>query len=217
MYRYSNDKFSKLLTVLGGVRVGTLHDFRNSEHKKGIADPQEGKKTIEHRIMNETITLGDKSSKTAMAVEAFNILKGSETVTFENIALARNFDSPDFFVLCSSYERSASVMSQFEGANTCVYIHDPISFYSELTELLNSITPVVFLGIHKVIYGERIEPWDGYSFGIHPALIKEIEFYPQKEFRAIWAPKFRQPIKPQVFGSVKLGRACRQISILTEA
>ncbi|BDO06923.1 hypothetical protein [Aeromonas caviae] len=213
MYRYSNSKFSNLLTVLGGVRVGTLHDFRKSEHKKGIADPQEGKKTVVHRIGSETIVLGDRSSKTAMAVEAFNVIRGSGVVAFENVIFSQSFDSPDFFVLCSSYEKSASVMSQFEGADTCVHIHDPIGFYRELTTLLNLITPVVFLGVHKVIYRDRIEPWNGTSWGADPTLIKEHEFSPQKEVRAIWAPKFRQPIKPQVIGSVKLGRTCRQIPI----
>jgi len=74
MYRYSNSKFSNILTVLGGIRVGTLHDFRNSEHKKGIADPLEGKKTVVHRIMNETIILGDRFSKTAIKLYFFSEL-----------------------------------------------------------------------------------------------------------------------------------------------
>ncbi len=44
MYRYTNSCYNKLLLNMGCIRVGTLHDFRKSEHKKGIADPQEGKK-----------------------------------------------------------------------------------------------------------------------------------------------------------------------------
>ncbi len=213
MYRYSNSQFSNLLTVFGGIRVGTLHDFRNSEHKKGIADPQEGKKTVEHRIGNETITLGDRSSKTARAAEDFNIIGGSGSVSFENVTFAKQFNSPDFFVLCSSYEKSTSVMSQFEGADTCVQIHNPMVFYSELTTLLNSVTPVVFLGVHRVTYKERVEMWNGTSWGADPTLIKEPEFSLQKEVRAIWAPKFRQSIEPQILGSVRLGRACRNIAI----
>ncbi|MCJ2376416.1 hypothetical protein LNL84_06160 [Vibrio sp. ZSDZ34] len=213
MYRYSINQFSSLLTVFGGIRVGTLHDFRKSEHKRGIADPQEGKKTVQHCIDKETITIGDRSSKTARAAKEFNIIGGSGTATFENVTFSKTFNSPDFFILCSSYEKSKSVMSQFEGADTCVQITDPLSFYKELTILLNSITPVVFLGVHRVTYKERIEEWNGTSWGADPTLLKEPEFSKQKEVRAIWAPKYRQPITPQILGSVDLAKTCRKIAI----
>ncbi|NOH19111.1 hypothetical protein [Vibrio cyclitrophicus] len=213
MYRYSNSQFSHLLTIFGGIRVGTLHDFRNSEHKKGIADPQEGKKRVEHQIDKETISIGDRASKTARAAEEFNIIGGSGVVSFKNVTFSKEFDSKDFFVLCSSYEKSRSVMSEFEGADTCVHILDPFSFYRELTILLNSVTPVVFLGVHQVTYKERIEQWNGTSWGADPTLIKELEFSLQKEVRAIWAPKFNQPIEPQILASIKLGKACQKIVI----
>ncbi|MFS1506285.1 hypothetical protein BCU13_023365 [Vibrio lentus] len=213
MYRYSNSQFSNLLTIFGGIRVGTLHDFRNSEHKKGIADPQEGKKRVEHHIDNETISIGDRASKTARAAEEFRVIGGSGVISFENVTFSKEFDSKDFFVLCSSYEKSHAVMSEFEGADTCVQIQDPFSFYSEITKLLNSVTPVVFLGVHQVTYKDRIEEWNGTSWGADPALIKEPGFSQQKEVRAIWAPKFNQSIEPQILASIELGKACKKITI----
>ncbi|ENM5895605.1 hypothetical protein NTH50_003780 [Vibrio mimicus] len=213
MYRYSNSQFSHLLTVFGGVRVGTLHDFRKSEHKKGIADPKEGKKRVEHRIDKETVVLGDPTSKSARASEVFNAVGGNGVVSFENVVFSKEFDSRDFFILCSSYEKSISVMNEFEGADTCVQIQDPFKFYNELTVLLNSVTPVVFLGVHQVTYKDRIEQWNGTSWGADPTLIKEPEFVSQKEVRAIWAPKFNQPIEPQILASIKLGQACRKVAI----
>lgn len=214
MYRYSNSQFSNLLTVFGGIRVGTLHDFRKSEHKKGIADPKEGKKIVEHRISKEIVTIGDTSSKTARAAEAFNAIGGDgSVVSLENVTFQKTFDSPDFFVLCSSYGKSLSVMKEFEGADTCVQVHNPEAFYRELTVLLNSVTPVVFMGVERVNYRSRTEDWDGSSWGENPALIKEPMFSEQKEVRAIWVPKFNQPIEPQILGSVELARSCRKITI----
>lgn len=42
MYRYSRKCYNDLLLNLGGIRVGTLHDFRRSELGAGISDPEEG-------------------------------------------------------------------------------------------------------------------------------------------------------------------------------
>ncbi|HCE1608295.1 hypothetical protein L1D18_15015 [Vibrio parahaemolyticus] len=213
MYRYSNSEYSNLLTVFGGIRVGTLHDFRRSEHKRGIADPQEGKKSVEHHIISDTIQLGDKNNINARAVSAFNAIGGSGQVTLKNVGFSRSFDSPDFFILCSAYEKSKTVMHQFDGADSCVQIYNPMKFYRELTYLLNSITPVYFHGVHRVTYKGRKEKWDGHSWGIDPALIKENEFDQQKEVRAIWVPKFGQEISPQILGSVKLASACKPVEL----
>lgn len=213
MYRYSNIKFNSLMTTFGVVRVGTLHDFRNSEHKQGIADPQEGKKSVIHYIDKETISIGDKFSKSARAAEEFNIISGSGNVNFENVTFSKTINSPDFFILCSAHECSENVMKEFEGANSCIEINNPNGFYSELTVLLNSITPVTFLGVHKVSYQVREEDWDGQSWGTHPALIKDLEFKKQTELRAIWAPRYSQAIEPQIIGSIKLAETCRKVEI----
>lgn len=44
MYRYSKKEYNEKLLKIGEIRIGTLHDFRNKEHKIGISDNQEGKK-----------------------------------------------------------------------------------------------------------------------------------------------------------------------------
>lgn len=54
MYRYSLQKFNSSLLNMGEIRIGTLHDFRRTEHTQGIADPKEGKKKISHNIRVST-------------------------------------------------------------------------------------------------------------------------------------------------------------------
>ena len=50
MFRYAARKYNESLIAMGCIRVGTLHDFRQHEHKRGVSDPDEGKKTVSHYI-----------------------------------------------------------------------------------------------------------------------------------------------------------------------
>jgi len=189
------------------------------EHKKGIADPQEGKKIVSHRIdqlhIADTEDSNIKSNIDVRALEAFRAVKmsNSKNITFENVALSKSFDEPDCFILCTSKMCSKETMSQFEGADSCVEVVEIESFYRVLTDTLNSITPVIFRGIHEVIYQNRKEHWNGQDWGRHPALIKETEFKKQDELRAIWQPRLNKPISPVILGNYRLVAFCRNVSI----
>jgi hypothetical protein len=104
MYRYSADCHIKSLLILGGVRIGTLHDFRRNEHRSGIKDPQEGKKYVIHHIDKYiTNASGQRpgSKKHADALEFFRAVDVSpgSTVTIQNVTLVREFDSADLYIL----------------------------------------------------------------------------------------------------------------------
>lgn len=86
----------------------------------------------------------------------------------EGLTIARAFDEPDCFILCTSKVFSKDTMLEFEGADTCYEILNPSLFYSVLTETLNSFIPVVFRGVHEVIYQDRKEKWNGKDWGIIP-------------------------------------------------
>jgi len=216
MYRYSQKRYSKLLLTLGCIRIGTLHDFRRLEHKRGIADPQEGKKEVFHHI--DHLFVADSNdpplheSKDMRALEQFRAVKmeNSRDITFKNLTVARKFDHEDCFILCSSRTLSKRTMAQFEGADSCVQITDTSRFYQLLTNVLNSITPVIFRGAHDVIYQDRKEPWNGLDWGHHPALIKETKFREQEEIREIWQPRFGGAIQPVVTGHYRLGALCTE-------
>jgi hypothetical protein len=89
-------------------------------------------------------------------------------VKIEGLKIARAFDEPDCFILCTSKVFSKDTMLEFEGADTCYEILNPSLFYSVLTETLNSFIPVVFRGVHEVIYQDRKEKWNGKDWGIIP-------------------------------------------------
>ena len=211
MFRYSQRKFCQSLLRMGTLRVGTLHDFRRSEHKQGIADPKEGRKEVFHEVGYAKITdLSHPDVRAATEFGVFDFGEGPLNVTLSDVTFARTFDHPDCFILCSSSSLSTAMFQEFEGSDACIRIADLEGFYGAITETLNSITPVVFHGVHKVRYQTRKERWNGESWGSHPALIKEFEFANQHEIRAIWQPKFNQSIEPLIITNPAIGAACRE-------
>jgi hypothetical protein len=202
MFRYSARRYICSLLSMGIIRVGTLYDFRRLEHKKGIADPQEGKKVVSHWIdqlqIADTEDPNIKSNIDFRALELFRAVKinNSKNITIRNVTLSQSFDVPDCFILCTSKICSKETMFQFEGADSCVEIVEIESFYRVLTNTLNSIIPVIPRGIHEVIYQNREEQWNGQDWGRHPALIKGTKFKEQGELRAIWQPRLNKPISP---------------------
>ena len=220
MYKYLPKIYNSELLFGGVIRVGTLYDFRRNEHSKGVADSKEGKKTVLHSI--NYLHIADPEDPDIQgnidfkALEAFRAVKVSSTakhITFQNIAFEQSFDMPDCFVLCTSKICSKEAMSQFEGADSCVEIVEIESFYRVLTETLNYIIPVIFQGIHEVIYQNREEHWNGCDWGRHPAIIKGIEFKRQSELRAIWQPIGNKYIAPVILFNPRLGEFCRAVAI----
>ncbi len=199
MYRYSSIKYNNLLLKMGGIRIGTLHDFRKTEHKQGISDPTEGTKSVNHRIQyvgvddNQKLQVANSLDKKALDVfGGYKIGEQARNICIFNSTVGKHFNESDCFLLCTSETRSQKTMSQFEGADSCVKITDILSFYHCLTEVINSIVPIKPIGRFRVIYQDRMEKWNGVDWGKHPALIKETAFIKQDEIRAIWVPKNRR-------------------------
>ncbi|MEH6628308.1 MAG: hypothetical protein V7739_17835, partial [Motiliproteus sp.] len=151
MYRYSAKPYNDSLLKMGVLRIGTLHDFRRSEHKKGIADPQEGKKTVSHHIEEFRGSDGAEQPADLKSLTEFNIIggdvKGAENAVFKNVLLRKKIDHPDCFIFCTSAFCFRSTMLQFEDADSCVLIKNQIGFFNSLSYALNSITPVIFRGV----------------------------------------------------------------------
>ena len=221
MYRYSKEKYGLSLLSLGIIRIGTLHDFRQTEHGQGIADPNEGKKTVSHHIhdlhipdSNDPKCLGTMDARALGEFNAVQLGPNCKDITFENVTVSKTFDQPDCYVLCFSENNSKRTMKEFEGADSCIQVIDERLFFVHLTDALNSVTPVNFRGVHKVIYKPREEQWNGANWGNHPALIKEPEFGQQFEIRAIWTPTRNQAIQPVIIANHKLVGTCSRVSVL---
>jgi hypothetical protein len=207
-FRYSGREYNDALLSLGSVRIGTLYDFRRSEHKRGISDGNEGRKTVSHYAKKASTAEGDTIH--TRALKEFNAVSYDENVIvkMEDVNFHREFDHPDMYVHCSSFEYAPKVMEQFEGADSCVEITDLRAFYKRLTETLRLFTQVDFMGVTKVTYMDRNEPWNGTDWAVSPALIKEYEFRQQFELRAVWWSKTTRPIQPICMHDIELVKFC---------
>ncbi|MCE1054125.1 hypothetical protein [Pseudomonas alloputida] len=215
LYRYSSARHNESLMKAGSLRIGTLFDFRRSEHKAGIADPTEGMKTVYHHVDHwdadsEIPGHPSKHMRAMSEVGMFQFTGSGGGGGMYGITLARQLDSPDYFIHCSAWKLSHTVMKQFEGAETCVEIVDPMGFYGHITQSLNAVTPVKFEGLFRIKYTDRHEQWNGMDYGLSGCLIKEREFKEQCEVRAIWSPVNGQPIAPQIIENPNLARHCRR-------
>jgi hypothetical protein len=212
VFKYSNTYFSRGLAELGLFRIGTLYDFRSVEHNSGISDPDEGTKIVKVQIDNETYESGGDVPK---ALAALGLIKCDDTcsnITINNIHTTHNILSPDFYIWCASTERSTSVMSQFEGANTCVEVFDVSRFLAIFNQLMTTMN-AEFVGVFEVQYRERTEDWNRENLGIHPALLKDVRFRGQKELRAIWKPNHGNSIEPIQGRCDGLSSCCRVVPV----
>lgn len=220
MFKYLPKSYADLLLTMGVLRVGTLHDFRRQEHGRGIADVDEGRKAVRHTINHLTVRdVTDPQFRTsvhARAMEAFRAIRigpGVRNVTLKNVRFTQHIDVPDCFIYCTSSLNSRAVLAEFAGAQTCVEIIDPQRYFKTITEALDAHTPVVFRGIFEVKYADREERWNGQDWGDHPAMIKPPSYRQQRELRAIWQPRRKDPIKPVNIGHMDLPRFCRRVAL----
>lgn len=212
VYKYAEREWSELFIRQGGVRIGTLHNFRKQEHAKGIADVTEGRKTIYHAIDSYNSSSPRRIDHLALNNLGFSVPYGSN-VSLGGFTIARDFNSPDCYVHCTAHALSREVLDQFAGFDSCVEIFKPTAFYRKLTEIINKITPVHFYGLRKIIYSDRNETFNGEDFGRRPYLMKETGFSPQCEVRAVWIPRSAKKIEPFNIQDKSLIRFCRSVDI----
>jgi hypothetical protein len=178
----------------------------------------EGKKQVSHHVSSLHIAdLNDPSIrqiKDFRALEAFRAIRiqNSRDIRIENVSFSQQFDEPDCFIYCLSSKNSSHMYREFEGSDSCVEIVNPTAFFKQVSVSLNAITPVTFRGIHPVTYASKEEQWNGADWGTPPAYLKEPEFRPQAELRAIWTPDFEKAIEPVIIGNSQIIATCKRIT-----
>lgn len=214
LYRYTSKKYNDGLTALGNLRIGTLHDFRKQEHKAGIADANEGTKTVSHHIdswiTGDTSWQSQRHARATRDIGAIDMDPGVRGVLMNNVNMVGQFNHPDCFIHCTSYRKGIEVMREFEDADSCVEIHNPKAFYQRLTQSISRHIPVKLAGVFYVQYKSREEIWDGHNH-LPPSVIKEPSFSPQYEVRAIWLPRFSGAIQPFNLNDTHLTSYCQKV------
>ena len=191
--------------LYGYIRIGTLHDFRRTEHAEGISDPKEGKKSISHLIdklaINQANWEAQQSNPDLLALEKLGNERIEKVGSFVmmGVTVQSEIDSHDCFIYCLSHKYSADMYSLFDDTDTCLEITDPDNFFASITDELKKIHPLNFSGVSKVSYQKRNEKWNGSDLGSDPILIKEDMpcYRDQKELRAVWKTPPGLPISDE--------------------
>lgn len=227
-YRFSKKQFNFSLCTLGIIRVGTLYDFRKSEHEKGIADINEGKKTLVKKANRKELLNFETSIVKGIDGEDMMIRmhKGtdglgygvigpidSDAKNFSNYEYRSNLNSPDCFVLCFTSSNTSETRDQFDGVDSCIIINNFMKFIELVALSINKTILLKNLEIYPVTYKSREEKWDTKNLGTNPVFIKEHEFSKQFEIRVAFHPKYKVPLQPLFIANYELGKYCSFVDI----
>lgn len=209
IYKYSSKRHALRLARYGCFRIGTLYEYRDDElHKSGIADLNEGTKTI-HGVINEHFKSGTDIPKNLAQLGIISADDSSSNITMTNVSFESKINSSNAYIWCASLEKSRTVQNQFENADSCVEIFDTRNFVNALDKYMQYNYNVIYKGLHVITYNDRRGEWNKEHLGTHPALIKETMFAKQKEVRAIWEPIRGANISPIIGDSIQLTKYCK--------
>lgn len=212
IYKYTSQEHAIGLLRYGKFRVGTLYEYRNLEHVSGVADPNEGRKTISGKL-NEQFLSGEEVPKTLTDLGILSVSPGPTNITFTNTTFKSSISSEDAYIWCGSKLKSFLVQQEFEGTDSCVEISNPEAFFALLSEFMALKYDAEFIGLFTIEYRERVEEWQRTHLGVHPATIKEPHFSEQKEVRAIWQPRQSGIISPIISRLPALSRYCKLVTV----
>jgi hypothetical protein len=150
LYKFQTADCAAALRQRGSIRVGTLHDFRNSEkHGHGVVDEGEG--TLRFNEQIEGTSRRDQLSQYSHSL--FAALPPNTRIS--NLTITTPVSIPDLFIYCTSLEPvwDANIAPEY---TACVEIFDVPKFIVGIAKVLarkNLITD--FLEAGTVAYEGR--------------------------------------------------------------
>jgi len=118
--------------------------------------------------------------------------------------LIAHSNSQDLYIYCLSSEYSPAVMKEF-GCDACLEIIRPNEFFEAVSRRIRH--KAKFEGLGPITYMDKTIHYSR-PHTLHPAVMKDIEFKYQSEWRAIWVPK-KSPRQPLFINVPKATRHCR--------
>ncbi|EOX3942302.1 hypothetical protein ACPHXT_000724 [Vibrio alginolyticus] len=215
----------------GSIKIGTLNDYKESEHGQMVTDQMEG--VTRFSGLYENIT--PNTIKSNSVLSRLIGLDREEQVKTEDPAKAEklpgvprlnlkvtnyNVISPNYYIFSFSKIYSQEDHQEWDdkqGYNAAYSIVCPNTFFRKITKQLNSITPVKFLGLFEVHYYDENRGMDFFDPLHHQpgfCLKGYDDFSSQKEVRAVWEPLKNIEISPLVLEVVNLGHCIELKTII---
>lgn len=191
LYKYLEPEWIDALTTTGGIRIGTLFDFRRKEHGEVRADPHEGMQLVQTDGEARTYTYDELPPFLQNLYPAGGRGRDTVRMQFAQGAVVRSEASaPDVYVYCMATRFDRALMAKFGGA--CARINDAEAFFRSLSADLyarfdrNGVRCAVSHMAGACHYRERLETWPHVT-NYHPVFTKPLDQSYQYEFRCFWA------------------------------
>lgn len=150
------------------------------------------------------------------------IISFGEGTTTEYLSMINcTLIEPDYFIFSMSSQYSEDEHRKWhktEGYDACYKINFPEKFFRLITQALNTIVPVRYLGLFQVHYYDEKRGMDWFdpkeSFPAF-ALKDHADFSDQTEMRAVWQPRSTNEIEPMSLCNYLLGSCVELYRSLT--
>jgi hypothetical protein len=209
LYKYLSAECAAELFGHGRIRVGTLHEYRNTAgHRQEVADRREGSRRIVVDVSSSSHAHA-AGAEVARAVREHGLDEHEDTdveiVARRGSEIVVEAHSPNLWLFSASRRCDRELMRCLE-YDACVEITRPDEFFRAIGSALPAGTR--FLGYRDVIYEDPRSPRPREA-GVHPAFFKRIEYAYQAEVRALWEPgEESATIEPVVVTCSEAARCC---------
>jgi hypothetical protein len=207
LYKYLSAEGVEELLGGGRVRIGTLHDYRNTcNHREEVADRKEGSRRI---VVDVSPPDADPARDVERAVHDHGLdahARADLRVEAHADAVVVEERSPNLYLFSASLRCDRELMYALD-YEACVRIAEPDNFFAMLTRSMTGMRR--FLGYRAVVYEDPRHPRPR-DAGIHPAFFKSADFSHQAEVRALWEPEAPgiEPVVVECRGAAELCELC---------
>lgn len=185
LYKFLPRKYVRAFKKTGSLRVGTLHDFRRSEHGSEIGDAEEG--SIRLRSRDEQVVYDSENLTPDLEWQRPYIEEKFGDIGIKIVAsggMHQHVSVNDCYVFCTGTVFDWSTIDE-PSYNACIRIDNPVSFCDAIVREIRGIEP----GFHYGTVAYHQKSTYGHSYpGYHPALVKDPAYAHQKEFRYMFQP-----------------------------
>jgi hypothetical protein len=215
LFKFLTKKNAKNLLEEGSVRIGTLHDYRDTKNIGTIWDKDEGIKRLILDFGKGQVVNEDMLQRLNIPFRAPNVCMGGKN-TFEY-----DFNAYIYSTTGAFFSDTLIHALEKDKKDACVLIKDYSLFFERISRS-ESMKANKYLGLGECNYEfghefstlfpipeEKKENFQKFQ-KIHPVLLKPKKYSGHREFRAIWASSIPE-IKPKTITIPDLSNLCIEI------
>jgi hypothetical protein len=205
IFKYMKPKWADKLCATGLIRIGTLYDYRRTEHLAAVADAGEGQDPM---VLSYTGVVPAAERQPGIIRQIFS---NAEGLQLDRVAFEAPRNSDDCYVLSVGLEYSDRTLAEFGGA--CVRIRG----FSKFAGLIHKAIwkhhrgGILEQAFGMCAYREKGREYSEHDFNIHPAWIKNQDYAWQNEARVLWRMKDASALIPLNLTIPRLAKHCKRI------